>query len=143
MKSSSILWLLFIVGFTACIPNKKLVYFQNKTQAIPDTTIAKDYTRTKYRIQINDILSIQLRTIDEQAVALFNNSAGGQNMQGGGLGGGDIFYLNGYTVDDSGQVELPMIGKLRVQGFTLNEAKVLIEDKAKQYFNNFFLERVS
>lgn len=139
MKLSYILLFVFIVGFTACIPNKKLVYLQNKTQALADTTLPKDYTRTKYRIQINDILSIQLRTIDEQAVALFNNNSGGQVGQVGGLGGGDIFYLNGYTVDDSGQVELPMIGKLRVQGFTLNEAKVLIENKAKQYFNNFFV----
>jgi polysaccharide export outer membrane protein len=140
MKAIFILWLLFIVGFTACIPNKKLVYLQNKTQALADTNVVKDYTRTKYRIQINDILSIQLRTIDQQAVALFNNNVGGQNMQVGALGGGDVFYLNGYTVDDSGRVELPMIGKLQLQGLTLAEAKGVIEGEAKQYFNNFYVD---
>jgi polysaccharide export outer membrane protein len=32
-----------------------------------------------------------------------------------------------------------MIGKVKVAGLTLNETKRVIEDAAKQYFNNFFV----
>jgi polysaccharide biosynthesis/export protein len=139
MKKSLILYLLLILGFSSCISNKKLVYLQNKSQALTDTSQNQNYARTKYIIQVNDILSIQLRTIDQQAVELFNNNARGQSTQGSSLGGGDIFYMTGYTVDDSGRVELPMIGKIQVAGMTLNEAKVVIEKEAQQYFNNFFV----
>jgi polysaccharide biosynthesis/export protein len=139
MKKSLILYLFVILGFSSCISNKKLVYLQNKSQALADTSQNQNYARTKYIIQVNDILSIQLRTIDQQAVELFNNNSAGQNRQGGVMGGGDIFYMTGYTVDDSGRVELPMIGKVSVQGLTLNEAKVVIEREAQQYFSNFFV----
>ncbi len=140
MKKSYLLFLLFLVLFASCISNKKLVYLQNKTLAIDDTT-KRDYARTKYKIQINDILSINVNTIDQQAVELFNKTGGTQQMmQQGGSAAGDVFYLTGTSVDDSGRVELPMIGKVQVAGSTLGEAKILIEEAAKQYFNNFYVE---
>lgn len=100
----------------------------------------RDYSRSIYRIQINDILSISVRTLNENQMPFFNgNGANLQGGQGSAMGVGDIFYLNGYTVNDSGQVELPMMGKIKVVELTLEEAKQQIENGLEQYFNNYFV----
>ncbi|MBC7919821.1 MAG: polysaccharide biosynthesis/export family protein [Ferruginibacter sp.] len=139
------MWVL-LAGLASCVPNRKFVYLQNKTNALAGGLStrdsarmeSRDYSRKIYRIQINDILSISVRTLNENQMPFFNG-AGQGNASVGSMGVGDIFYLNGYTVNDSGQVELPMMGKIKVVQLTLEEAKRQIENGLKQYFNNYFV----
>jgi polysaccharide export outer membrane protein len=61
-------------------------------------------------------------------------SAGGRMMMGGGgmMNGGDIFYLSGYTLSDEGIVELPVLGKFKLVGLNMDEAKELIEKELEK-----------
>jgi len=43
-------------------------------------------------------------------------------------------YFSSYTVNDSGYVDLPFIGKVKVEGMTLEQAKFLISEKINQLF---------
>ena len=42
-------------------------------------------------------------------------------------------YINGYVVDDSGKVEMPLLGQIPVEGLTLDEIKIVIRDRSKVY----------
>lgn len=118
-----LLLVLVLLG-SSCITNKDVVYLQNKG------TIANDSLQIKalaqpYRVQIDDILSINVKALDEELVKIFNptstNAGGtiGQSEQG--------LYFNGFTVDLHGNIEFPILGEINVLGYTVEE----IEDKVK------------
>ncbi len=118
------LLLVLVLFSSSCITNKDVVYLQNKG------TIANDSLQIKalaqpYRVQIDDILSINVKALDEELVKIFNptntNAGGniGQSEQG--------LYFNGFTVDLHGNIEFPILGEINVLGYTVEE----IEDKVK------------
>lgn len=118
------LLLVLVLFSSSCITNKDVVYLQNKG------TIANDSLQIKalaqpYRVQIDDILSINVKALDAELVRIFNptntNAGGtvGQSEQG--------LYFNGFTVDLHGNIEFPILGEINVLGFTVEE----IEDKVK------------
>ena len=137
IKLSVILGILTTTVFlNSCISNNSLVYLQNlegDPGLLDDTLIP--YEIPDYQLQYNDILSIDIRTTVEFINNAFN-FLGEQStaMRGGGMtGGGDVYYMNGYTVDRTGNIDLPILGKINVEGSTLEEAKerILIELKKK------------
>jgi polysaccharide export outer membrane protein len=42
--------------------------------------------------------------------------------------------VNGFSVDKNGQVSLPSVGKVKVQGLTVGEAQDLLQRKINEYF---------
>jgi polysaccharide export outer membrane protein len=44
-------------------------------------------------------------------------------------------YLNSYYIDNEGYVELPFIGKIYLKGFTVEEAKKIIQAEIDKYLN--------
>jgi len=116
-------------SFTSCISPKETIYFND----LPDTISASKpitITTVKYTDPIiipNDILSITVQTIAQNensnqpitssSVALFNP-------------------LNGFLVDKNGNVELSLIGFVKVGGLTTAEARELIKEKAKEFYKD-------
>jgi polysaccharide export outer membrane protein len=43
-------------------------------------------------------------------------------------------YVNGFSVDKNGQVHLPQVGKVKLQGLTVGEAQDLLQRKINEYF---------
>ena len=99
----------------------------------------------EYLLQYNDVVEINIKTSDPMLNTLFDiNSGGNQNrmMMGGGMmSGGDIFYLSGYTLNDDGIVELPVIGKVKIVGMNTEDAKLAIENELKKIVrdNEYFV----
>jgi polysaccharide export outer membrane protein len=54
---------------------------------------------------------------------------------GGVQGSGDAFFMNGYTIDDEGMVEIPLLGKLKIDGMTTEQAKLMVESEVKKFIN--------
>lgn len=105
------------------------------------------YQSEVYLLQINDIVEVNIKTTDEAINRVFSsisNDPSNQNQMGGGGGGaGDIFFMNGYTLDDRGEIEIPLIGKVKFEGLTTEEAKILIEKEVRTYVNeNEYFVRV-
>lgn len=132
MKNHFIVSLLVIAMFSvSCISNKDIVYLQDKGTAIDSLAIKALYK--PYRVQVNDILSINVKALDPELVEIFNpvERANGANTSGGGL------YFNGFTVDLHGNIEFPILGKINVLGFTVKE----IEDKVeRELLSQYFKE---
>jgi polysaccharide export outer membrane protein len=114
----------FIVS---CVPIKRLTYLQ-EGEAKPDYQLQ----RSSYLLQANDILSITIRSYDMETSQYFNiSNTSNQN----GLQAGDIlFYLQGYSINLAGNINLPILGEVAVEGKTIEEIQVLVENALKPYF---------
>lgn len=100
---------LILLVITSCTTKKDILYFQDhKTN--PNSNI--QYVTPK--IQVNDILNINVSAIITESVLPFNN----QNN-----GGAQASYL----VDADGNITFPIIGKVNVLDLTIRE----VEDKIK------------
>ena len=127
-----ILFLLFLaLSVTSCIPRKKLTYLQ---QAENNSGEIYHLNRSKYQVQPNDILSVTIRTFDETTARMFNLNYNPGNSNTGLNAGDVVFYLNGFSVDFEGNIDMPVVGKVNVQGKNIEEIKILIEEKLSAYF---------
>ena len=130
---------LFIGAITSCVPVKKMIYLQSEENI---TEKVFEYQKEEYKLQVNDILDVQIRSMNEEANKLFSiqSQGGGQNMQAGVQSGGDLYYMTGYTVNDNGAIELPYIGEVEVKGKTLKEAKAVIDTEVTRFFKTYYLQ---
>jgi len=135
--------ILFTLLYASCVPNKRIIYMQERDAAENPLKYASElvpYDVEDYRLQYNDIVDIDVRTSSRELNELFkefnmgNMQAMGMMMQGA-MGGGDAFFMTGFTLDERGIVELPLMGEILLSGLTLQQAKVLIEDKMTTFVN--------
>ena len=122
----------------SCVPTKEMIYLQPEDGA---ATEVFSYDREEYKLQINDILDVQIRSMNQEINQMFGGgSLMNQNMQAGVQSGGDLYYMTGYTVDEEGEVELPYLGSVKVQGLTLEEAKEAVDNQVATLFKNYYLQ---
>ncbi|GGG53331.1 sugar transporter [Bizionia arctica] len=112
------------LAFMSCIPNKDLVYLQHMETAMDSTQVLTE-TQKPYRVQINDILNIRVKALDQENVQIFN-PAGEEDF---GANGEQRAYFDGFTVDLHGNVRIPVLGEVNVLGFTTEEIEQLLEKK--------------
>lgn len=128
----------------SCVPNKKLIYLQNLegNEVIYEDSLIT-YSTSEYRLQYNDVVDIQVHTLDEAMNEFFNirPTLNMQTQQMAGASGGDIFYVTGYTVDKEGNIEIPLLGNVQVNNKTLAEVKDSVSEKLKRYItsDDFFV----
>jgi polysaccharide export outer membrane protein len=125
------IYLLFLLSIivTSCIPKKDLIYLQDKKSNANEVVTASN--QNPYRLQTNDILNINVKAIDSKLVAIFNNT------EGGATGNEQSSYFTGYSVDDHGNIRLPILGEMNVLGFTAEEVRIKIEKiLLDKYFKN-------
>lgn len=121
-----------VIG-TSCVPTKKITYLQESDQVKNDSLILIQKVQPPYRLQINDILSINIKApYDSEIVDMFNvasagGNANGQGAQAGQGGPGAGLYFTGYTVDQHGDIRVPQLGKIQALGLTLEELRLHIE----------------
>ena len=120
----------------AGVPTKKMIYLQSETD---ESTDVFEYEKQAYRLQANDILDVQIRSMNEEANQPFSIQIQ-QGQVSGGYCCGDLYYLTGYPVSEEGAITLPYIGEVFVKGLTLQDAKKLIDVEVAKYFKNYFLQ---
>lgn len=125
--------------FGSCESRKNMVYLQNDSTQI--NTLYEQYVP---KIQVNDILTIVVTAADPKVTAPFNPVS---TMTTSNLTQQvDLALRPTYTVDNQGDITLPMLGKVHVAGLTRIEAIEKIRLELSQYikdpgvnmnFNNF------
>jgi polysaccharide export outer membrane protein len=130
-KNSFFILLLISTLFTSCIPIKDLVYLQGKNSSSEQNNIASVQDKP-YRLQVNDVLSISIKAIDPKLVSIFNTT----ESTGGTTGKSEsALYFDGFTVDDHGNIRMPILGEINVIGYTPEEVRIIIEKKLlEEYF---------
>jgi polysaccharide export outer membrane protein len=158
------LLLVLVLAGSSCIRNRDYIYLQNPSEqaywetsplrgqrlkkarqnmSLRDSAAYLPYQNPEdYLIQMNDILRVDIKSFDEKANLLFNAFAA-QNMQMGGMmaqGGGDPYFMFGYSVDDSGYLELPVLGKIPLVGLTVLQAQNRVQKEVDRYFTEAFVK---
>lgn len=113
-----------ILLLNACVPRKKLTYLQEKEdQESSDSLIRLNQNTPPYRVQVNDLLSIRVKALDQELVSMFNPV--GETSPNATTE--ESSYFNGFKVDRKGEIRFPTIGKIKVIGLTLTEIRKKIK----------------
>ncbi len=124
--------ILFSLLLSSCITNKDVVYLQDKGTIVNDSLEIRELSKP-YKVQVNDILYINVKALDEELVSIFNPISQGANQNQGG----DGLYFSGFTVDMHGDIKFPILGKLQVLGYTTQEIENKVKEALlKQYFKD-------
>ena len=121
-----------VLSFTSCIPTKKITYLQQNETAV-DSIIEIQRLKKPYRIQINDLISIRVKALDQELVGMFNPI----NDANAAATGEERLYYDGFLVDPHGNIRIPTLGEINVMGFTVDEVRGLIEKELlEKYFKD-------
>lgn len=134
--------MVFSFLMASCISNKRITYLQNLPENTPielDQFIPFAEVDFKYILQPFDLVEIDFASSDEELTEAFSfqNSRSASGVGGGGAGS-DPLYMNGYSIDQEGNVEVPKLGKIKIAGLNEEEAKNLVQEE----INKFFKEQV-
>ncbi|MEC3966170.1 polysaccharide biosynthesis/export family protein [Flagellimonas halotolerans] len=109
----------------SCSPSKDVVYFQDANQF---ETLVEDNSFTS-KFKVDDLVSIHISTLDAEASAPFNLFRGAQE---GGISAEQVNYL----VDKNGEIDFPVIGKVKIEGLSPSETKELLREKLSDYLKD-------
>ncbi|MGE0588542.1 MAG: polysaccharide biosynthesis/export family protein [Cyclobacteriaceae bacterium] len=122
----------------SCVPNKKFVYLQKEDvnkKDLPKDSVVRSYNLQirDYTIQPLDILSVNVESLTNEEFDFMNRliPAG----QGQGLGQNGLL-LSGFVVDQAGEIEFPIIGKIKFSGLNIFEAQEKLQGVLKSYLKN-------
>src|SRR5438105_930116 len=115
---------------SSCYYNSRLVYLQDKNFSEFHPTIVQN-KRSVYRLQTSDIVSVVIKssTETEASAAVFNVAS----RQNGIYTSPGNLFLEGYTIDTNGKINIPIIGEMTLKDLTIEEAQRLIQANANKY----------
>ena len=127
MKKYFLLFLLFFILFS-CVSGKDLIYLQGNPIQKKELKRINDIP---YKLQVDDLLNIDIISNEEKLVAIFNKqNSGNQNYS---IENG---YLSDYSIDIYGNIRMPILGTINVLGYTTTEVRKKIEKKLKKFIKN-------
>lgn len=104
---------------------------QKKSNSSQETSLEASPSKP-YRVQTNDIISIKIKALDQKLVDMFNPTTNPNSVQNVSA---DQLYFDGFTVDDHGNIRVPVLGEITVIGLTLDEIRIKVE---KQLLDEYF-----
>lgn len=133
------LYFLFVIFIFSSCATRNLIYFSD----LPEENINTEpvINAIDPRIQPVDLLSITVSTLNPESNLLFNS---GVISSVGSASSVTTSMINeGYRVDKEGEINFPILGKVHLEGLTLDEATVkmgqLLESEVKNPIVNIKL----
>lgn len=134
-----IVMLFSVLLVSSCIGRKRITYLQQSDQNTTDSFISLQALQDPYRVQINDLLSIRVKALDQELAGLYNPISDASLS----ATTEEAAYFDGYKVTRQGEIRIPNLGKLKVIGMTLEEIEELVEkellEKAFKEEANIFI----
>ena len=117
---------LVAVCASSCVTQKKLTYMRDITAQSADSVNAHFTPKSEITIKPADMLTIYITALDQEAVAPYN-----AYMVNIGDPSATMVYttptLLPYRVDEEGDIEMPVLGKLHVEGLIRQELEEMIK----------------
>ncbi|AKD04781.1 hypothetical protein PKOR_18870 [Pontibacter korlensis] len=125
--------MLGMVIFASCVPQKKLLLLQEnpevKDQGKADELLKTfDLKKPVYTLKPGDVLSLRVQTTTPTEYNFLNSPVT--------TSGSDDPVLSGYTIDDAGDILIPVVGKVHLTGLTMPEARVAVTEALKPFLAN-------
>ncbi|NND77519.1 MAG: hypothetical protein HKN39_05000 [Flavobacteriales bacterium] len=121
---------------SSCTSNKKIVYLQDKEASKPhDALVDNTYPapRTDWLLEAEDVLSVRINHLTSPGSSVSNFSNDDRSLLRSTIPNPNI---HGYTIDENGNIDLPIVGKVNVAGMPLKEATNKIREAANRVFSS-------
>lgn len=123
-----ILVVLLAISMVGCASKKEIVYFQDiEEQGIPQPDSLFHYPE----IQVNDILKIDITALDQESLIPFQFEK--LPVQTRQL---ELMKLEGYVVDQNGNISYPQLGNIHVAGKTTQELQTYFQKLLSVYIKD-------
>ena len=129
MKFIKCLILVLLVFLSSCGYYKRFTYLQTNPPNKPDSLYVNSII--SYKLQPADILYVKVQSLDETVTKLFSAEGGSSSSTSAGAAGG--MYLSGFSIDNIGNITMPILGKVHVSGMTIDEVKQKVQALAESY----------
>ncbi len=115
---------------SSCIPQRKITLLQDR-QDLGDEITAGE---RKYTLKPGDILYVRVMTTNTEMNELFNIGEVRAAYRTTAAAVGDPqMYIYGYNINQEGNIQLPVIGDIRVAGYTIEEVHQRIHERTKEH----------
>jgi len=118
------------VVLCSCVPNKKLVIAQDKTLKRSQDQVYEHQlvkSRPNCKLVSGDVLAIEITYVDLLSDTYLKTVGSDPSANTRGT--------DGYTINDSGLIHLPMLGTIALKGLTIDEAERHVLNKAKGLYS--------
>jgi len=112
---------------SGCVTQKRLMYLQDADPSTVDSINAKFTPQSETIIRIGDAMTISVSALDKEAVTPYNlptvvyDVPGSRAVQSTAM-------LQYYIVDEAGDIELPVLGKVHVAGLKRTEVEQTVKE---------------
>ncbi len=136
-KIFSLLLVVIFFSISSCVSFKKVAYFRN----LPDSATVSRLAMPPFAspvIKSDDLLNINIQSLDPSISQLINSA----NVVMPALGASSAYVSNqtqlvsGYLVDKNGEIEIPFLGKIKLEGLTSIEAREYIKNGLSKYIKD-------
>lgn len=110
--------------FCSCASKKSIHYFQNAEKEINITPFKM------MEAQKGDILDISIKALNPESVAIFKSN------ENPNINGAENRIFNGYLVDEVGEINFPIVGKLNVLNKSITDIENMIFNEIKVYIKD-------
>ena len=114
-KLHVIIFIFIYFAFTGCKTREKIVYLQDNAKLGSSQNVAFDPV-----IKVDDFVTIKVLGIDPESVVPFNIPITSTTLAGGYVQGAPT--PPGYVVDFEGNIDFPVVGKIKISGLKRSEA---------------------
>ncbi len=122
---------------SSCGSNKKITYLQNVPDSLKVPIEVQLPSFKEPKIKPDDILQVSVQTLDPNASALTGiQTTSSYSIQASSSMSPNGSTVPGFLVDKNGYIELPLVGKIKVSGYTTPEARDLIRSKSSYYYKD-------
>ncbi|MVN22249.1 polysaccharide biosynthesis/export family protein [Mucilaginibacter arboris] len=123
--------LLLIFLVSSCATNKNLTYFKDVNRSSITTETAEPFIPVT--IQPQDILAINISSLNPDASAVYNHGVVSTNATTVTGASDATAVANGYLVDKAGNIQLPILGNIKAAGYTVPEFKQALTTLLSKY----------
>jgi len=118
--------ILFLAIYTCivsgCAPRRDLVYFSNLAKQSGEEKLLTQ----EVKIQQNDLLSISVNSLNQESNVLFAVNTRNPSSE-------NNYKIEGYRVSKEGSINLPVVGNIRLEGLSIEQAQATISRELDKY----------
>lgn len=115
---------------SGCTGYRHIPYFQN----VPQESVETVENYVPLLVQVQDVLAIHVNSLNHEAAAAFNYNL--QPTSGNTLATASSTPVQGYLVDEKGEINLPYIGSLKVAGLSISDVRTLLQKRLSTYLKD-------
>lgn len=135
--SVKLLLIIVAIGLFSCRSSEDLIYLRDA--ANNELSQRLSALNTEHVLKSGDILYISIKSTNPEVNQLFNPES---NME---LNSGNGYmkyttpsgaYLYGFEIDNNGNVELPIMGRIKIAGVSMSKVESIVQAKADEYLRD-------